>query len=92
VEDGLAAVYGPDGRRQPREGEIGPALVAEHAEGYEEGRAEGRVEAKRDMVRRLVQARFGTATTLEQRIDAAGEHELDELLDRVLTATSPGDI
>ena len=81
VEGGLAAVYRPDGRRQLREGEVGPALEA--------SRAEGRMAAKREMARRLVRARFGVAPALERRIDDASEAEIDAVLDRVLTAADP---
>ncbi len=81
VEDGLAAVYGADGRRQLREGEVGAALETQRAEG------------KREALRRLVRLRFGVVAVLERRIDdAAGEAELDALLDRVLTASRPDDL
>jgi hypothetical protein len=84
VEDGLAAVYGANGRRQLREGEVAGALDAR--------RAEGQTEGKREALRRLVRLRFGVVVALEQRIDAAGEQELDVLLDRILTASGPDDL
>jgi hypothetical protein len=80
VEDGLAAAYGADGRRQLREGEVGPALEVQ------------RVEGKREALRRLVRLRFGVVAALEHRIDTAGEAALDALLDRVLTASGPDDL
>jgi hypothetical protein len=89
VEAGLAAVYGVDGRRKLREGEVGPALQAQRAMGQAEGRSEGQVEGKREVLRRLVRLRFGVVAALERRIDAADEATLDALLDRVLTASGP---
>jgi hypothetical protein len=87
VVDGLAAVYGAGGRRLLREGEVIPALEARHAA----GRVEGHVEGKRETLRRLVRHRFGVVATLEQRIDVAGEVELDALIEHVLTASGPDD-
>jgi hypothetical protein len=84
VDEGLAAVYGVDGRRQLREGEIGAALRAEHSE--------GRLEGLRAAVRRLARQRFGVVAGLEGRIDTANEVELEAFLDRLLTASSPADL
>lgn len=92
VEDGLAATYGADGRRQLREGEVGPALAAERAEGRIEGRTAGQVDGKRQALRRLARLRFGEVPALERRIDVAGEAEIDALLERVLTARDTHDL
>ena len=80
IEDGLAAVYGADGMRHLREGEVGAALLAE------------RVEGKRASLRQLVRLRFGVVAALEQRIDAADEAYLDAMTGRLLTAASPDDL
>ncbi|HWE62056.1 MAG TPA: Uma2 family endonuclease [Chloroflexota bacterium] len=84
VADGLAAVYGVDGRRQLREGEVIPALEAQ--------RIEGQVAGKRETLHRLLRLRFGVVAALERRIDEAGEPELDSLIDRLLTALGPDDL
>jgi Uma2 family endonuclease len=84
VEDGLAAVYGGDGRRRLREGEVEAALRVRYAEGRQEG--------LRAAVRRLARRQFGVVARLEARIDAAEEADLDVLLDRLLTATDPADL
>ena len=73
VEDGLAAVYGGDGRRRLREGEVEAALESRYTEGRQEGQQEGRQEGLRAAVRRLARRRFGVVATLEARIDAADE-------------------
>jgi hypothetical protein len=80
IEDGLAAVYGADGRRHLREGEVGTALQAE------------RVEAKRAILRQLARLRFGQVPDLERRIDTADEADLDALTGRLLAAASPDDL
>ena len=80
VEGGLAAVYGTDGRRKLREGEVDAGLAVQHAEGA------------RAALRRLARHRFGVVATLERRIDAAGEPEIGAMLDRVLTAADPDDL
>jgi hypothetical protein len=80
VEAGLAVVYGSDQRRRLREGEVEAALEVRSSE--------ARLEAKRDVLRRLVQQRFGAAPTLEQRIDMATEPELDTLLGRLFVVSS----
>ena len=92
-EEGLAAVYGIDERRQPREGEVGAAIAASHDEGREEGRDEGRdegvAEGKRQALRLLVQVRFGAVPKgLERRLAEAGLAELDDLLRQATTATT----
>jgi hypothetical protein len=84
VEDGLAAVYGADDRRQLREGEVSSALEARHAEGL--------IDGKREALRQLVRLRFGEVAALERRIDAAGDAELEALLARMLTAYSLDDL
>jgi hypothetical protein len=104
VEDGLAAVYTREGRRHLREGEVDAALEAQRHEGREEGRHEGREEGraaghlegtlagKRETLRRLARLRFGVLPALEQRLDSAGEDDLDRLLERLLTVTDPTDL
>jgi Uma2 family endonuclease len=92
VDDGLAAVYGSDGRRRLREGEIEDTLESRYSEGRQEGRQEGRAEGVRAAVRRLARRRFGVVAALEARIDAADAEGLDVLLDRLLTATDPADL
>ena len=68
-EEGLAAVYGSDERRQPREGEVGAAIAA------------GVLEGKRQAVRLLIAARFGAVSEgLEWRLAEAGASQLDDLL------------
>jgi len=84
IEDGLAAVYGADGRRHLREGEVGAALQAE--------RISGQVEGKRAMLRQLVRLRFGEVAALERRIDTADEADLDALTGRLLTAAGPAEL
>ena len=84
-EEGLAAVYGIDERRQPREGEVGAAIATSREEGREEGIAEG----KRRALRLLVGVRFGAVPQrLERRLAKAGAAELDDLLRQANTATS----
>lgn len=80
VEGGLAAVYGADGRRRLREGEIDAALRAERADG------------ERAALRRLARRRFGVVAALERRIDTADELEIEAMLDRLLTAAGPDDL
>lgn len=96
VEDGLAAAYGTDGRRQLREGEIASALEAQHAAGRSagiaEGRSAGKLEGKREALRHLARLRFGVVAALEQRIDAADEREIDLLIERILTAPGPDNL
>jgi hypothetical protein len=84
IEDGLAAVYGADGRRLLREGEVGAALAARQAE--------GRIEGERAALRRLARRRFGEVAALERRIDAADGPALAAMLDRLLTAAGPDDL
>jgi hypothetical protein len=92
VEDGLAAVYGGDGRRRLREGEVEAALEHRYAEGQQAGQQAGEQEGVRSAVRRLARRRFGVVATLEARIDAADVVALNILLDRLLTATDPADL
>jgi Uma2 family endonuclease len=88
IEDGLAAVYGANGRRQLREGEVGAALHAERLD----GRAEGRREGRRAMLRELARQRFGVVAALEARIDVADEADLDAMIGRLFTATDPAEL
>ena len=63
------------------------------AEGLEEGLERGRMEEKRAVVRRLVDARFGTTPeALSARIEVADGATLDDLLLRAATAQSVADI
>jgi hypothetical protein len=84
VDGGLAAVYGADGRRKLREGEVDAAVRAL--------RAEGQAEGTRAAVRRLARRRFGMMAALERRIDAADVSELEAMLDRLLIAADPNDL
>ena len=62
-------------------------------EGRHRGRQEGRVEARRDTVQRLLRAKFGPLDAhLEARVAAAGGAELEQWLDRILTARSPSEV
>ena len=62
-------------------------------EGLTQGLTQGRVEGKRATLQRLVRVRFGgTTEALEQRIAAADETALDDLLDRVVVVTSLEDL
>lgn len=57
--------------------------------GEQIGLREGRLEGQRAVLRRLVQARFGTVPeALGRQIDDADEQQLDQLIDRIGAATS----
>lgn len=58
------------------------------------GRAEGALQAKRETLKRLLTAKFGSLPIeVETRIDAVeSEEELDQYLERVLTAHSLEDV
>lgn len=62
-------------------------------EGRHRGRQEGRVEAQRDTVLRQLRAKFGPLDArLEARVAAAAGPELEQWLDRILTARSTSDV
>ncbi len=62
-------------------------------EGRYRGRQEGRVEAQRDTALRLLRAKFGPLDArLEARVAAAAGPELEQWIDRILTARSPGEV
>jgi hypothetical protein len=92
MEGGLAAVYGVDGHRKWREGEMDAAVQAGHTQGRAEGRAEGQVEGTRSAVRHVARQRYGVVAALEDRIDAASATELATLLDRLLTGSGLDDL
>jgi len=92
IDDGLAAVDGATGRRHLREGEVEAARASAIRDGRLEGRRDGRLEGKREALRRLARQRFGVAPALEERISTAAEPQLDQLLDRVLSAATPDDL
>jgi hypothetical protein len=50
------------------------------------------IEGERAAPRRLARRRFGVVAALERRIDAAGEQEVEAMLDRLLTAAGPDDL
>ncbi len=57
--------------------------------GLREGRREGRLEGQRTVLRRLVQARFGTVPeALGRQIDTADELQLDQLIGRIGAAST----
>jgi len=57
--------------------------------GEQIGLREGRLEGQRAVLRRLVQARFGTVPeALGRQIDAAAELRLDQLVDRIGAAST----
>ena len=57
--------------------------------GLREGLREGRLEGQRAVLRRLVQARFGTAPeALGRQINTADEPQLDQLIDRIAAAAT----
>ena len=84
ITNGFVAVYGADGSRHLREGEVGAAVRAHHAE--------ERVAGARAALRRLARRRFGVVAALEGRIDAADGPGLEAMLDRLLTAAGPDDL
>jgi hypothetical protein len=62
-------------------------------EGRLQGLEEGNLQGQRAMLRRLLQARFGTVpTALGQQIDAADQVRLDQLADRIGAASSLADL
>jgi hypothetical protein len=64
-----------------------------HAEGVAAGRAEGILEGKRDLVRHLLQRRFGTIPdALNEWIAAADQAALEAIADRLLTAATIDEI
>jgi len=62
-------------------------------QGLTQGLTQGRIDGKRATLQRLVRARFGGMTeALGQRIAAADETALDDLLDRVVVVTTVDDL
>ena len=62
-------------------------------QGVERGVEKGRVEALREMLFRLLRARFGELEPgVERRLGAASPDDLDRWIERVVTAERPGDI
>jgi hypothetical protein len=62
-------------------------------QGRAEGILEGGTRAKRELVRRLLQGRFGElSATVLARLDAAGQSELDVMAERLLAAASPEEV
>lgn len=66
-------------------------------EGWEEGREEGREEGEKrgeaKALLRLVQAKFGPpGPVVESRIQAAESVQLEQWLERILTANSPDEL
>ena len=66
-----------------------PYITSAERIGLETGRREGRLEGQRAVLRRLVQARFGTVPeALGRQIDAADDLQLDQLIDRIGAAST----
>ena len=62
-------------------------------QGVERGVEKGRVEALREMLFRLLRARFGELEPgVERRLGAASPDDLDRWIERVVTAERPEDI
>lgn len=62
-------------------------------QGLEQGRARGLLEGKREMLRTAFEAKLGPLTArMHQQIEAATAPELDQLLQRILLATSIDDV
>jgi len=69
-------------------GELGMTALSQALEAR--GEVRGKVEGKREALRRILRGRFeAIPRTLEQRIDAADSAQLDDLLDRAITAEQP---
>ena len=89
IEEERAMAYVTSIERIGRE----EGLTQGREEGLTQGLTQGRVEGKRATLQRLVRVRFGgTTEALEQRIAAADETALDDLLDRVVVVTSLEDL
>ncbi len=66
-----------------------PHITSMERIGREIGLREGELRGQRAMLRRLIQARFGTVPeALGRQIDAADEERLGELADRLGAASS----
>jgi hypothetical protein len=66
-----------------------PYITSVERIGLEKGRREGELRGQRAMLRRLLQARFGTVPeVLGRQIDDADQERLDQLADRIGTASS----
>ena len=62
-------------------------------EGWEEGREEGEKRGEAKALLRLVQAKFGPpGPVVESRIQAAESVQLEQWLERILTANSPDEL
>ena len=93
VEEEARMRYISSAERIGREDGLAQGIAQGRQEGKVEGRQEGKVEGQRKALRRIVTMRFGAASQeLENRIAAADEAVLDDLLARAITAAEARDL
>ncbi|HLJ54754.1 MAG TPA: hypothetical protein VKT77_06905 [Chthonomonadaceae bacterium] len=81
------------GRKEGREEGRKEGRDEGRKEGRDEGRDEGRIHALRETVRRQIDQKFGAQSIdVANRIDRLSEAQLVRAVDRIITATSIGDI